>query len=101
MVCDFGCRLKDLRERKMMTQFEVAEKLKLTRSTVSAYERNIKTPSVEVLVRMAVLYNVSLDYMLCFDNRSNLYLDDLTDSQQNTILDIIKSLRIEFERKTF
>lgn len=98
MIYDFGVRLKELRKSKHLSQNEAAKRLGVTRSTISAYERNIKTPSAGVLVEMARLYNSSLDYMMGFENRTNLYLDDLTASQQQTILDIVNRLREEFQK---
>ena len=94
---DFGERLSELRKKKHLTQTEAGRRLNVTRSTISAYERNIKTPSVEVLIHMAVLYNVSLDYMTGLDKRTNVYLDDLSESQQQTIIDIINRLKSEFK----
>lgn len=97
MIYDFGLRLKELREEKHMSQTDVAKRLDVTRSTISGYECNTITPSLEQLVRIAVLYNTSLDYMMGMENRSNLYLDDMTESQQRTILDIIDRLKKEFQ----
>ena len=95
-IYDFGLRLKELREAKQLSQQEVAERLNVGRSTVSGYERNIITPSVEQLVRMAVLYNASLDYMMGLDNRACFYLDELSESQQQAILDVVGRLKQEF-----
>ena len=95
-VYDFGMRLKELRESKRLSQTDVAARLDVSRDTISGYECNTITPSVEQLVKLAVLYNASLDYMLGMENRSYLYLDDLTESQQRTVLDIVDRLKKEF-----
>lgn len=95
-IYDFGLRLKELREAKQLSQQEVAERLNVGRSTVSGYERNIITPSVEQLVRMAILYNTSLDYMMGLDDRACFYLDGLCKSQQQTVLDVVVRLKQEF-----
>lgn len=95
-VYDFGMRLKELREARQLSQQEVAARLEVGRTTVSGYERNTITPSVEQLVRMAVLYNTSLDYMMGLDNRACFYLDDLSESQQQTVKDIVCRLKQEF-----
>lgn len=97
MIYDFGVRLKELREKKHLSQTEAGKKLDVTRSTISAYENNTKTPSLEVFVNMAVLYNSSLDYIMGFENRTHLFLDDLTESQRQTILDIVERLKQEFK----
>lgn len=99
MIYDFGVRLKELREKKQLSQTDVAKRLDVTRSTVSGYECNTITPSLEQLVKLAVLYNTSLDYMMGMDNRSHLYLDDLSESQQQTILDVVDRLKQEFTRE--
>jgi len=96
VIYDFGVRLKELREAKHLSQTDVAERLNVTRSTVSGYECNTITPSVEQLVKLAVLYNTSLDYMMGMENRYHLYLDDLSVSQQRTILDMVDRLKQEF-----
>ena len=95
-VYDFGIRLKELREAKHLSQTEVAKRLHVTRAAVSGYECNTITPSVDILVKLAVLYNTSLDYMLGMENRAHLYLDDLSETQQKTVLDIVERLKAEF-----
>lgn len=62
MVYNFGLRLKSLREKRLLSQADVAARLEVTRSTISGYECNTITPSVEQLVKLAILYNASLDY---------------------------------------
>ena len=101
MIYDFGIRLKELREAKHLSQSDVARRLEVTRSTISGYECNTITPSLEQLVKLAVLYNTSLDYIMGMENRAHLYLDDLTESQQRTVLDVVERMRQEFlnERK--
>lgn len=96
-IYDRGLRLKELRERRGLTQKEVADRLHVTRATVSAYERNTKSPRLDTLEAMAVLYRSSVDYMLGLENRTNLYIDDLTESQQAAIMDIVERLRKEFQ----
>ena len=39
-IYDFGLRLKELREKKRLSQNEVASRLEISRSQISAYERN-------------------------------------------------------------
>lgn len=74
-VYDFGLRLKELREAKKLSQKDVATRLNVVPSTISGYESNTITPSLEQFTRMAILYNASLDYMMGLDNRSCFYLE--------------------------
>lgn len=95
-IYDRGLRLKALRKKCGLTQQDVANRLGITRSTVSAYERNNKSPSLDVLERMAIMYHSSIDYMMGLENRTNFYIDDLTPNQQEIILAIVKMLRDEW-----
>lgn len=95
-VFDFGLRLKELREAKHLSQSDVASRLNVSRSTISGYESNTTTPSLEQFTRLAILYNTSLDYMMGLDNRICFYLDGLSKNQQQTILDIVNRLKQSF-----
>ena len=95
-VFDFGLRLRELREAKHLSQSDVASRLNVSRSTVSGYESNTTTPSLEQFTRLAILYNTSLDYMMGLDNRVCFYLDGLSENQQKTILDVVNRLKQSF-----
>jgi transcriptional regulator with XRE-family HTH domain len=60
----FGDRLRELREDKNMTQDDLASILNVSRQTISGYEKGVNEPNIENLVRMAEIFNVSLDYLL-------------------------------------
>ena len=92
-VYDFGLRLKELREAKKLSQKDVAMRLNVVPSTISGYESNTITPSLEQFARMAILYNASLDYMMGLDSRSCVYLDGLSKDKQQAILDIVNRLK--------
>lgn len=66
MVTEYriGERIKELRKKNGGTQEQVADKIGVTKSVVSFYERNNRTPSPEMLVKFAQLYEVSADYLL-------------------------------------
>ena len=96
-IYDRGLRLKNLREKCRLSQQAVADRLEVTRSTISAYERNTKTPSVDMLVRLAILYHSSVDFILGLEDRTNIYVDDLAESQQATVVKMIEILRAEFQ----
>lgn len=57
-----GAKLKTLRKGKRWSQQEAADKLGLTRCTVSNYERGTRQPSLQQLKAIANKYGVALDY---------------------------------------
>ena len=57
-------RVKNLREDNDWTQKHVAGLLYICRSTYSAYENGANAIPLEILRRIAVLYNTSTDYLL-------------------------------------
>ena len=59
----FGFRLQQIRKEMKMTQKEFAELLEIPQPSVSAYENDRNTPTMDVLVNMAKRCNVSLDWL--------------------------------------
>ena len=60
----FGEILKKIREDNNLTQEELAKKVNTSRSNIANYENNKNKPSVEVLEKLSLLFNVSIDYLL-------------------------------------
>lgn len=52
-MINFGNKLKLLRLQDNMTQEQLAQKLNLTKSVISAYETGLRLPSYDVLIRIA------------------------------------------------
>jgi transcriptional regulator with XRE-family HTH domain len=73
-----GERIKRLRQERNWSQVQFAERLNVHQKQVSGYERGVHSPSVEVLIRMAELLDVSLDY-LAFENRENAPIAQIAD----------------------
>ena len=57
-------KLKELREQKKITQTQLSKEINVPLITYTKYENNIRTPSLEVLIKLANYYNVSLDYLV-------------------------------------
>lgn len=93
MDYDFGSRLRELRGKKKLTQTQVAKRLNLSKATISGYENNIKTPSIDVLIQLSILYGSSTDYILGLENRKMIVVDGLTEAEQ----DIFNALLEEFK----
>ena len=59
-----GNRIKNLREARGLTQKELANKINVTKSTISYYENGKRTPTVNNLHDLARVLNVSLDCLM-------------------------------------
>ncbi len=59
----FGSTLKMLRKAHRLTQEQVANILKIKRSSYAYYERNI-TPTLENIKKLSVLFDVSVHFLL-------------------------------------
>ena len=61
---EFSERLKDLRKQAEITQVDVAAKLGISQPAYASWERGLKKPTQENLVKIAQILNVSVDYLV-------------------------------------
>lgn len=59
---NIGSKLKTLRKGRRLTQQELADKLGVTRATISNYEVGRRSPHITELKRFADFYGVGLDF---------------------------------------
>ena len=70
--------ISDLRQSNNMTQLELAEKINYSDKAVSKWERAISSPDISVLVDIADVFGVTVDYLVHEDHTS------FPDPQSNT-----------------
>lgn len=63
-----GTRIKLLREKAGISQEKLGETLNLSKTTISHYENETRTPSIETLIDMANYFEVELNYILGISN---------------------------------
>ena len=90
---DLSKKLKTLRKRENLTQEELANELGVTKSLISAYEHGIRIPSYDILIHLASLYDVSIDYLLGFENKNLLDLSGLTPNEIDAIKNLVNLMR--------
>ena len=56
--------IKDIRVRKGLTQAEVASAVGVSSVVYSRYETGSRQPSIDMLVQMADIFGVTVDYLL-------------------------------------
>lgn len=67
----FKDNLIDLRKMNDMSQEELAEKLQISRQTVSKYETGESVPDIDKCKQIAEIFNVSLDDLVNYDKETN------------------------------
>lgn len=61
---DLSVKLRELREKNGLTQPDVADRIEIGVSAYKSYELGARRIPVDVLVRVAALYNISMDDLL-------------------------------------
>ena len=87
-VTNFRLRLKE-----NMTQAQLAQKLGLTKSVISAYETGLRLPSYEILIHIAKIYGVSTDYLLGLEHKQEIDLSGLSQAEIDAVLNLIKAMQ--------
>lgn len=79
--------LKDLRQRKDITQADLAEYLGITQQAVARWERRKSEPDIETLKTLANYFNVSVDYLVGNERNNSR---DFSDDEERLISDYRK-----------
>lgn len=82
-MADFGTVLKELRARAGLTQQQLADKLRMSKATVSYYEQSLRSPSPEMLIKIAGVFHVTTDHLLGLESKSQTL--DVTDLSEEDI----------------
>lgn len=78
-----GEKLLRLRKEMKMTQDDVAKILGMSRTSFSKYENGNSAPPLQVLRKIAAIYNVGLEYLI-FDENTSIRLNDSQSEDENT-----------------
>ena len=80
MEPDSGSKIQAARLEKKLTQEQVAERLGVSRQTISNWENAKSYPDIISVIKMSECYNVSLDYLLKGEESMNHYYAYLEES---------------------
>ena len=61
---DFAKKLKQLRINRGWSQGQLAQKIGIEANRISRYERGVLWPTLELLVKIAQVYEVSIDFLI-------------------------------------
>lgn len=82
---DLGYRIRETRTQRGISQSELAKRINKSKSAVCGYESNAQIPPSEVLVSIATVLNVSLDYLVGFDVEEPVSLKNFNSQQKKAI----------------
>lgn len=97
-MLNIGNKITELRKAKGWSQAELAEAVEASRDIIGKYERNDNLPSIEMAIKLAQVFDVSLDFLMgigkhaSFDKRMLRRFEDienLDNSTRNTLYTII------------
>ena len=86
-------KIKILREKKGITQSELAANLGITRSAVNAWEMGLSVPSTQYIVELADIFKVSTDYLLGIDSSASISVAGLSEKDIQLIHNLINHLK--------
>ncbi len=98
-MVDLAKRLRELRLERGWKQGQVAGRLGVTASVVSAYENGLRQPSYEVLVKLSQIYGVSSDYLLGLSGRRSpeyrhlIIMDALSPGNAALVAELVRALK--------
>lgn len=88
---NIGDKLVELRKKKGLSQEELAEKLDVTRQTISKWELNETSPNINQAKEISKLFNVSLDELVG-NNISDILINKMNKNDKS--LKVIMSFNI-------
>jgi transcriptional regulator with XRE-family HTH domain len=110
-MLDIGTKITELRKRKSWSQADLAKAVEASRDIIGKYERNENSPSVEMALKIARVFDVPVDYLLgegkhaAYDKETVKRLEDidaLDTSTKSVLFNIIDTfLRDAKARKAY
>ncbi len=108
-MVSIGERITQLRKQKSWSQDELAKRIESSRVMIGKYERSDNSPSIEVIIKLAKSFDVSVDFLLgegqnaTFDKEMVKRLDQvesLPDQEKKRIFDYMDLIIRDYKTKT-
>ena len=93
LMDNFANRMKMLRKQMGLNQTQLAKRMGTSKSLVSYYENQDRSPSPEVLIKLSNIFNVSTDYLLGLESEQSLKLADLSKEDIELLQHTLETLR--------
>lgn len=95
-------RIKELRQEKHLNQIGLSLLLNVSQKMISSYECGVHQPSIETLIQMSKIFNVSVDYIIGntdIKTPIDAFSEERLDKYDIELLDIFKNLSVDKKKK--
>ncbi|MBQ7353457.1 MAG: helix-turn-helix transcriptional regulator [Clostridia bacterium] len=93
MILNVADRIRYLREKNEMTQTDLANKLGISRSAVNFWEMSLSSPSINNVIEMSRIFNVTTDYILSTSSKLLVDISELGNEEKQVILKLVECLK--------
>lgn len=95
---NFGDKLKMLRTGQNLTQQQLATRLGVQKSVVSYYESGERTPSTDVLIKLARVFHTTIDYLLDVKRERVIDVSGLSENDIAAVTAVVEALKNKNEK---
>ena len=67
--------------------------MRVTRSSVNAWEMGISIPSTEKIIDLSFFFNVSIDYLVGKDDSFVINISNLDENEKNCVIQLVNVLK--------
>ena len=76
-----------------MTQSDLAERLGVTKSVISAYETGLRMPYYDILIKISRIFRVTTDYLLGLESKQEIDVSGLTEDEIHALTNLVKAMQ--------
>lgn len=91
-MLELGPKIKALRKENGLTQQQLADKLGVSKGIVSAYENSSRYPSYDVLIKLALEFYCTVDYLLGLEHRHSIHIEGLSEENLQLVVRMVQAL---------
>ena len=92
-MVNLGEKIRALRLEKRITQTEMSRRIGVSKAMISSYELEQRSPSCEVLIKIAAFFGVTTDFLLGLEKERTIGIFGLNEKEIAAVSHIIEVLR--------
>ena len=97
-IAVLGERIRYLRELRQLKQEQLAERVGVTKQTVSNWENGNMMPSVDAFLRVTEFFHTTPNYLLGYDDRTCIDTTGLYENEVAHLMMLIDDLKARHEK---